>query len=552
MIIDLEAIESRFALDGREQGPAHAAALVRGGETLWSRIYGREKLGGGPADAKTRYRIASITKPMTALVMASLEAEGRLSLADPIGKVLPEFAGDPDISLARLLNMRSGLPEMYTLLGLATGSWHEAPRRADTGAQRVMLSALRHRDFAPGSRTTYSNSNHVLIEWAIERLTDQSFETHLAERVFGPAGMATAILCEGPAHRLANTAMAYARKGEGFRPGDPDTFMGASGGVVAALSDLVAFVAWLRGDPYGFRQRLLVVDATAGGPASWYRRGFGVQTVAGRTMFGHSGGVDGWACDLLIDPEADLAAVMLSARSDINTIERTREMLTLALGLAADPGHTPRLHRAEAPRPLWKATYACRDWGQSVDLEGGPEEWVMEGRRMPRLPDGGFARRLGVEPIRFEADGDLTAPPASLTRSEGAETFTLIRAGDVEQDTARDALGLYGRTDAPIRFSLALDPRGEVRLVLGEPWPAAPPRRLRPVLRDFWRVLLEDGTPDDLHLVARRDAHGSVTSLTVSGLRVRHMAFERIGDPEPMAFFNRDASVDRPLSGLRR
>ncbi len=144
------------------------------------------------------FRIASMTKPITAIGIMILEDEGKLSTDDPLEKHLPEFKGQMvikervggTVTLARpsrpitlrdLLTHTSGLPG-----GPPPGLGDFYKRRDRTLAEMAMASSQRPLDFEPGSRWSYCNAGIDALGRVIEVASGKSYESFFAERVFIP------------------------------------------------------------------------------------------------------------------------------------------------------------------------------------------------------------------------------------------------------------------------------------------------------------------------------------------------------------------------------
>jgi D-alanyl-D-alanine carboxypeptidase len=151
--------------------------------------FGTVKLGENVAPTVTdHYRIGSNTKPMTATIVLQLVQEGKLALEDPISKYRPDVPNGQNITIAQLLDMRSGLP-----------SYTEDPaflRTIDEDRQRVWdpekLLALAYTKpplFAPGTSWHYSNTNYILLGLVMEKLTGKTVSQPFQERLFSPLGM---------------------------------------------------------------------------------------------------------------------------------------------------------------------------------------------------------------------------------------------------------------------------------------------------------------------------------------------------------------------------
>jgi D-alanyl-D-alanine carboxypeptidase len=137
--------------------------------------------GSRPVRPSSVWQIGSNTKAFTSVVLLQLEAEHRLSIDDPLGRWLPEYPQWAGVSIRRLLNMTSGIP-----------TYDEQPAFwADYVADpRTRFSAERLVGYVVGAPATtgysYSNTNYVLAEMIIERVTGDRYREQLEERIVEP------------------------------------------------------------------------------------------------------------------------------------------------------------------------------------------------------------------------------------------------------------------------------------------------------------------------------------------------------------------------------
>ncbi|WP_439484733.1 serine hydrolase domain-containing protein [Blastomonas fulva] len=519
------ALDHLFAGQDFGAAPGCVAALLEGEEVAWQRCFGLARLDTAtPLTAATRMRIASITKPMVALTLAALEDEGRLALSDPLSRHVPEHRFGADPTLGQMLAMKSGVPETYPLVWLGLG---DAARLAEhSQALMALLLAQRMLNFRPGERTLYANANTVLLHLVAERATGEPLARLMQRRVFDPAGMASAVLDDGLAHRLPATAIAYAKAGEGFTPADPAAVEAAPGGVIASLIDLIAWHRWLRGNPHDWRARLAGAVRHDDGSPSGYAQGFVRQSLSGVPVIGHAGGHSGWASDYLYAPENDVAVIILANRADANAYERAREILVTALGLPPDPGATPAL-LGPAPPPLWEATYASAEAIASLSVSGSRGEIAVDGRRMPRGADGLFRRTLGVEPFVIDA-ADTAAPPAELKRWEGNHAVTFGRVDAPSALSSLAVTGTYACANLPHPVTIKDDGKGGLRVLTGPVWPGGKGWPLVPVSGVLFRCHMPDGAPSEVHLRFELDESGAVAGVTFGFLRLLRISLDRV------------------------
>lgn len=522
------ALDHLFADDDFSAAPGCVAALLEGEALAWQGCFGLARLDtGAPLTPTTRMRIASITKPIVALMLAALEDDGCLSFADPLSRHVPEHRFEADPTLGQLLSMKSGIPETYPLTWLGLG---DAARLTEhSQALLALLLAQRRLNFRPGERTLYANANTLLLQLVAERATGESLRRLLQRSVFEPAGMVSAVLDDGLAHRLPDTATAYAASGDGFAAADPPAVEAAPGGVIASLADMIAWHRWLRDDPHNWRKRLAAPLYHNDGSASGYALGFVRQSLSGVTVIGHAGGHAGWASDYLYAPEQDVAVIILANRSDSNCYERGRELLVTALDLPPDPGATPGL-LGNAPAPRWQATYANTDAIASISVIGSIDEIIVEGRRLPRAYDGRFRRTLGVEPITFDPV-DTADAPAELTRREGNHTATFRRVDDDDAIAEEAVIGSYACSSLPHPVVIRRDDKGGLRVVTGPAWPGSAGWRLIPICGTLFRCLLPGGAPSEVHLRFEQNPSGAVTGVAFGFLRLDCIALVRVENP---------------------
>jgi CubicO group peptidase (beta-lactamase class C family) len=184
------AIAGAVTVVGNAQGIVHQEAV--GFQNL-------ETKQAMPKDAL--FRIASMTKPITAIGIMQLQEEGKLSVDDPVEKHLPEFKGQMrieskegdkvvlkkpprPITIRDLLTHTSGLPG-----GFPPGLNDLYLKRNYSLAEATMIQSQRPLDFEPGSKWAYCNAGIDTLGRIIEVKSGQKYEDYLAARIFKPLGM---------------------------------------------------------------------------------------------------------------------------------------------------------------------------------------------------------------------------------------------------------------------------------------------------------------------------------------------------------------------------
>ena len=213
---------------GGAREPAYATALrprlrqladellVPGGVVLvrspqlgdWTMVFGTRSRGGGdPVQLGDHVRVGSNTKTWTGTVILQLVQEGRLRLDTPIGEYRPEVPNGRSITIAQLLEMRSGLFN-YTETVEMNRILDDDPAYAFAPEELLALAFARPPYFPPGQAFYYSNTNTVLLGLLIEQLTGRPVAQEFQTRLFAPLGLRNTLL---PARTSTALPAPYAR-----------------------------------------------------------------------------------------------------------------------------------------------------------------------------------------------------------------------------------------------------------------------------------------------------------------------------------------------------
>jgi D-alanyl-D-alanine carboxypeptidase len=142
-----------------------------------------------PVGQDTLFHMGSTSKSFTAAVILKLEAAGKLSLDDTIGRWLPEYSAWQDVSIRRLLNMTSGIPN-YSETEAMSRLWVEEPQR-DVSAEGLvrMVYPTRSNKLPMTTGYHYSNTNYILASMIAEKATGKTFRELVHELVIEPFGL---------------------------------------------------------------------------------------------------------------------------------------------------------------------------------------------------------------------------------------------------------------------------------------------------------------------------------------------------------------------------
>jgi D-alanyl-D-alanine carboxypeptidase len=321
----------------RHQIPGLALKLIRAGEETKSAAYGLANVElQSPVRAETVFEIGSLTKQFTAACILLLAQEGRLSVDHKISQHLADTPpGWSNITIRHLLTHTSGIRNYTGLDGFELAKHLTQP-------QFIKAVAAIPLDFAPGEQAKYCNSGYNLLGFIIENVSGKSYWSFLAERIWGPLGMASSTNRD-PALVIRNRAHGYVRRKGVLYNRDSDlTDVFSAGAIVSTAGDLAKWNAALDSD------KLLTVSTraqmwTAGklndGKECPYGYGWRISQVDGRKNIGHSGSTSGFSASLQRFPDEKLTVIVL-CNSDEPNIATTMAK-TIAGFVFAEKSATP-------------------------------------------------------------------------------------------------------------------------------------------------------------------------------------------------------------------
>ncbi|MFE6679489.1 serine hydrolase domain-containing protein [Streptomyces sp. NPDC057729] len=395
------------------RAPSLVAAVQRQGQTVWSGS--RSYVDGHAPDADTQFRIGSITKTFTAVLVLRLRDEGLLDLDDPLEKHLPG-TGVGGVTVHQLLGHSAGLAAESP-----APWWERTP-----GTLRPELADVlgeQPRMHTPGRLHHYSNPGYTLLGALIEKVRGESWAEVLRREILEPLGM----------HRTSPQPQAPHAGGWAVHPWadamlpEPTEDLGLmapAGQLWSTTGDLLRFAAFLaEGDDRVLCEasvEQMREPSAPTEPGAWDSAyGLGVQCARndGRSLFGHTGSLPGF-----------LAALWISVEDDVTAVVLTNTTSGLVIGdVAADLVKIVAEAEPRIPEP-WRPL-------PEVDTEllalTGPWYWGTRAHILRLTADGG----LELQPLRGSGRGarftaQLDGTWTGLDGYYAGETLRIVRNGD--------------------------------------------------------------------------------------------------------------------------
>ncbi len=431
----IDAIADRLFAGWHVPGVAYGVTL--GGRLVHSRGLGTLRVGeDATPDARSVFRIASMTKSFTAATVLSLRDEGRFTLDDRIDRYVPELASlryptadSPPITIRHLLTMTAGFP--------TDDPWGDRQQSLDLDEFRRLLAGGLSFAWTPGTRFEYSNTGYGILGRLITNVAGREYREVVRERLLDPLGMASTTFLEDDVDP-ARKARGYLWRGERYldEPSDAYGALAAMGGLFTTVEDLATWVGFFtdafppRDDPEGslplsrasrreMQQPLVdagtrlthaTPDALPDLERMAYAYGlFIVDDVRFGRIVGHSGGYPGFGSNMRWHPASGLGVIALTNHRYGPAGQLAKDALWELLRAEAAPIRKVRPNAATAAAreaiegliAAWDDDRAADLFAMNIDLD----EPVAE-------------RRAFLETLR-ERHGELTtdgtAPDESAT-----------------------------------------------------------------------------------------------------------------------------------------
>jgi len=274
--------------------------LAKDGQVVYSHSFGYSLINGTerkPATAATKYRIASITKMYTAVMIFQLIEEGRLKPTDTLDTFFPVIPNATRITINQILHHRSGIHDIEP-----DGSWGKQLRTRNEIVARI---AQGQPDFEPDAKHQYSNAGYILLGYVVETVGGKAYPEAVKDRIASKIGLKdTYALTSGTADPGRNESLSYGYFG-GWKEGAELDFSvtAGAGAIVSTPSDMTTFIQAL------FDRTLVSQTSLTQMTTMRDDEGMGMErfSFAGKTLYGHTGGSSSSGAWLAYLPEERLA-----------------------------------------------------------------------------------------------------------------------------------------------------------------------------------------------------------------------------------------------------
>ncbi|BAO77660.1 serine hydrolase domain-containing protein [Winogradskyella sp. PG-2] len=328
--------------------------------------------------AETKYRIGSITKAFTAVMIFQLIDEGRITLETPLTLFFNEIPNASKITIAHLLNHSSGL---YNITNdLKFGEWMLKPSSRGGMLKRIKAYDL---DFNPGEKTAYSNTNYILLGYIIEALDKNLYSQSLKKRIADKIDLKDTYVGnkinsndnESHSYAIANTKWSKQLETDMSNPG-------GAGAIVSTSADLTKFMNALFSGKLISLNSFETMKKTNDGETC---HGIFYANINGLDIYASEGGIDGFQSMLVHVPQFKTTIALTANALDYSKMQIMLSAFGLLSGQPITMPVFSKLELTEEQVKLYEGEYTCEEVpyklifkANGTILMGAPEQSTLK------------------------------------------------------------------------------------------------------------------------------------------------------------------------------
>ncbi len=280
--------------------------MAEGDKVIFRKAYGpANEKGDKMNDVESAYRIGSVTKTFTSVLIMQLAEQGKLTLEEPLAKYYKNFPRSEEVTIRHMLSHTSGIPEYTSLPDFDSWKYDEiTPLNLVTKLQKVPFT------FEPGERFGYSNTNYIFLGMILEEIYQKPFEMIVMQQICKPAAMTNTGSDLGRRNLKLSEGLTPTREGNTAEKPVDTSVPFAAGALYSTVDDMLKFSRMLHSGGFFVDKATLQEMTTA--VNDMYALGIYQNTIAGLKGIGHNGGIDGYAAQWFYFPEKDLTLITIS------------------------------------------------------------------------------------------------------------------------------------------------------------------------------------------------------------------------------------------------
>ncbi|WP_413998412.1 serine hydrolase domain-containing protein [Flavobacterium sp. W1B] len=281
-----------------------SVAVSENGKLIYTKSIGKDVVESNKKTSNlTKYRVGSISKMFTSVLLFKAIEEKKLSLNQTIESYFPAIENANKITIGNLLNHRSGIHNFTS-----DPEYSKYSSEPKSSKEMIAIIAKRKSDFEPNTKAEYSNSNYVLLSYILEQTYKKSYKELVQSKIVKPLGLKNTYL-GSKINTETNECFSYSFADKWNKETETDMSIPiGAGAMVSNPTDLVQFIESL------FSGKLISKASLEQMKTMQDNYGMGIFQVPfyDKIGFGHTGGIDGFRSALSYFPESKLSVAITS------------------------------------------------------------------------------------------------------------------------------------------------------------------------------------------------------------------------------------------------
>lgn len=330
--ISEKKLNSYFEILDTNDRSSGSIALRADGKLIYQNAFGLKNLEDSQKikpDSKTAYRIGSISKMFTSVLVFQMVEQGKLSLNDPLSKFYPSVPFASEITIDQMLQHSSGIHSFTD-----DPDYPEYMEVEQSHKQMMARIYASKPDFKPGEKNSYSNANYLILGYILEKVSGLSYAELLEKNIVKPLRLKRTYYGGTIDAQKRNEAASFSWTGASW-DFEKETHMSiphGAGAVVSTPEDLTRFVTALFKGKLISKESLAIMTSTTEG----YGRGIFEEEINGKKVFGHSGGIDAFVSFLKYSVEDEVAVAFTANVGRINNENMVKNLFNEYWGVPWD------------------------------------------------------------------------------------------------------------------------------------------------------------------------------------------------------------------------
>lgn len=391
-----------------------SVAVSRNGEIIYTRSVGFADVENQlKANPDSKYRIGSISKTFTTVLVMKAVEQKKLTLDQTIDKYFPAIKNAEKITVANLLYHRSGIHSFTDDKEYL--DWNTQPK---TEKEMLEIIVKGGSDFEPDSKSAYSNSNFVLLTFIVEKSFKKPYGELVNELIAKPAGLKNTAL-GGKIATGKNECKSYKYVGQWNV--EPETNISVplgAGGIVSTPTDLVKFSNALFGGKLVTKESLEQMQTVK------ERFGMGLFKIPfnDKTGFGHTGGIDGFTSVFSHFSDGNISYAMISNGTNFNNNNISIAVLSAVFGNDFDIPDFKAFKVDAGTLEKYVGVYASTQIPLKITITRNNETLVAQATGQAAFP----LEATAADKFKFEQAGvvmEFNAVEKSMVLKQGGGVF---------------------------------------------------------------------------------------------------------------------------------